>query len=69
MAIQWYLVIISICVFLIVNEFGCVHWTYVLPATANFDSALSANVPEKYEHVWHQRGMEGWLSITIFNIL
>ena len=44
--IKWHLIVISICVFLIINEIGCVSWPYVLPATAPFESAQSANVTE-----------------------
>ena len=46
MVIKWHLIVISICVFLIINEIGCVSWPYVLPATAPFESAQSANVTE-----------------------
>lgn len=33
------LIMIFICIFLTINEVGCVHWPYILPATANFESA------------------------------
>lgn len=46
MAIKWYLVVISVYVFLVVNEAGCVHWPRILPPTVNFETALSANVTE-----------------------